>query len=95
MLSFVGDIYKDRISLDDPDIFQSKFHQEIESFKKNIKFSNSDMTIGEEKILETPFKLAKAQKYLIKSRTLSGTSKMSHKNTYNIYHIDCIAIKKN
>lgn len=53
------------------------------------------MTIGQEKILETPFKLAKAQKYLIKSRTLSGTSKMSHKNTYNIYHIDCIAIKKN
>lgn len=45
-------------------------------------------------ILETPFKLAKVQKYLIESRALSGASKMLHKNTYNNYHINCIAIKK-
>ena len=56
---FVEDIYKNTISLDDPDIFQSKLYQEIENLKKYIKFSNSDMTNEEEKILETPFMLAK------------------------------------
>lgn len=59
MLFFVEDIYKNTISLDDPDIFQSKLYQEIENLKKYIKFSNSDMTNEEEKILETPFMLAK------------------------------------
>lgn len=59
MLFFVEDIYKNTISLDDPDIFQSKLYQEIENLKKYIKFSNSDMTNEEEKILETPSMLAK------------------------------------
>lgn len=58
---FKRDTYKYRISLDDPDIFQSKLAPEIQNFKKDKIFSNSDNR-SEKRVLETIFKLAKAQK---------------------------------